>query len=46
MAITKVDFNGSPAKAPAGFDGFIETCIATAMAMFLYWGAGAFSCWF
>jgi hypothetical protein len=37
------DFNGRPAKEPAGFNGFIGTVVAVALVGALYYGAGAFS---
>ncbi len=40
--LTYIDINGRVAKEPAGFGGFIGTCVAVALITALYYGAGAF----
>jgi hypothetical protein len=36
------DFNGRPGRAPAGFRGFIGSCIAMLLIWLVMWTAGAF----
>ena len=42
FANTYVDFNGRKEKEPAGFLGFVTTCLAVSLVAAVYWGAGLF----
>ena len=43
IKLTDRDINGRPAQPPLGFSGVVGTLIATGLAFFIYYMAGAFN---
>jgi hypothetical protein len=46
FAMVHMDFHGRQSKEPAGFHGFIGSCVGTVILAATIWGAGGFDCLF